>query len=281
MLHLKIFSPKANFLAFTEAYGTIARHRALVFEMTRREIVERYAGQILGAGWSLLSPLLTMAVYVLVFAFVFRGRLSEQDTGGAGYISYVLAGLVPWMAFQDAVSRSVGVVLAHSNLVKQIVFPTEILPLKVALASLPGLAVGLTVVVIAGAISGYLRPIYFIGLMPIAIISFVMMIAGIAYILAAFGVFLKDLRELISFLLAIGMFLHPILYAPEFAPQWLRPVFAFSPITHMVWCFRGALFGPLDWHPWSWLWFPLFSLLVFMVGWRTFRMLKPTFGNAL
>ena len=256
------------------------RYRLLIAEMTRREITDRYAGQVLGAAWAIGAPLLTMAVYVFAFTVLFRGRLGPTDNGLA-YTAYVLAGMVPWLALQDALMRSPVCVSGSASLVKQIVFPTEVLPLKVVLATVPALLVGLIVAVVLAIAAGATSVFGTLVLLPIAVVLLLLMCAGLAYILAAVGVFLRDIKDIVSVLVMIGFFIHPIIYAPRQVPRWLGRVFAISPFTHVIGCFRDALVDGAVTRPWSWLISLVTALVLTVIGWRVFRMLRPSFGNAL
>lgn len=100
------------------------RRRELVLEMTRRDVVDRYAGQVLGSSWAIIAPLLTMATYMLAFGVIFRSRIGPDDNG-TGYVAFALAGLVPWMGLQDCLSRATMAIVGNGNLVKQIVFPSN------------------------------------------------------------------------------------------------------------------------------------------------------------
>jgi len=280
VLHLRLFDPVANVAALTEASTFVRRHRLLIAEMTRREITDRYAGQVLGAAWAIGGPLLTMAVYVFAFTVLFRGRLGPTDNGMA-YTAYVLAGMVPWLAVQDVVMRATVCVSGSASLVKQIVFPTEVLPLKVVLASVPALLVGLavagTITIAAGATSLFGTLV----LLPLAVLLLLLMCAGLAYVLAAVGVFLRDIKDIVGVLLMIGFFIHPIIYPPQQVPRWLNRVFAISPFTHLIGCFRDALVDGAVTRPWSWVISFVSALVLTVIGWRVFRMLRPSFGNAL
>ena len=248
--------------------------------MTRRDVVDRYAGQVLGSSWAVIAPLLTMATYVFAFGVIFKSRIGPDDDG-TGYVAFALAGLVPWMGLQEGLSRSTAAITGNGNLVKQIVFPSEILPLKVALGTLPTLIIGLLPTICVSAVAGRLDPLGLLVLLPVALACYILLLAGLSYLLAAVGVFVRDVKDLIAFLLTIGLFLHPVLYTPASTPVWLAPIFIISPFSHMIWCFRDALIGRDPSHAWSWVLFPIVSILAFVLGWRTFRMLKPTFGNAL
>lgn len=280
MAAFKILNPRANVAAVSQASRLIGRHRGLLWAMTMRDISDRYTGQMLGGAWAILSPLLTMAVYVFVFTFIFRGRLGEDATGTA-FTAFALSGLAPWMAMQEGVSRSVSAVTGNANLIKQIVFPSEVLPLKIALATLPTLLIGLAVAIVTALIAGLATPFGLLVKLPVCIASYIVFVAGLSFLLSAIGVYFRDLKDVIAFLLAVGLFLHPILFPPGAAPPWLNDAFVYSPISHFIWSFHEAIVGPVDPHPSSWIIMPLWSIAVFVLGWRTFRWLKPTFGNAL
>src|SRR5919205_2437300 len=210
---LKILHPRANGAAFGELSALFWRHRELVREMTRRDILDRYAGQVLGGVWAVANPLLVMGVYVFAFTVLFQGRLSA---GGSGleYTAHVLAALAPWVALTEVLGRAPAAVLGNANLVKQIVFPSQVLPIKVALGALPTLGIGLSVTLLVASLSGHAHPLGWL-LLPIPIAAQLLMSTGLAFLLAALGVFVRDIKDVVGVLLSIGLFLHPVLYAPR------------------------------------------------------------------
>ena len=276
---LKIIAPVPNIAAFNHFVITLRRHHELIWEMTRREIMDRYTGQLLGSMWAIGIPLLTMGVYVAALLILFQSRLPGQDSS-FGYAVYVLAGLAPWLAVQEALGRGATAISGNANLVKQIVFPNQVLPLRVALGVLPTLIIGLVVVGGLAAI-GRLGSWSSIPLLVVAIACHLMMTAGLVYSLAALGVFVRDIRDIVTVLLTIGMFLQPIFYGPGVAPRALEAVFYSSPISYLIWCYRDALvYGEVT-QPIAWLIAPLLSLVLFLFGYRLYRMLQPAFGNVL
>jgi lipopolysaccharide transport system permease protein len=120
-----------------------------------------------------------------------------------------------------------------------------------------------------------------VALLPGAIAVYVLFSAGLVYAIGAIGVFIKDLREIVTVILSVAFFAHPILYTPGQAPAWLDPFFTLSPFSHIIWCFRDALVDGDVTHPWSWVVAPACGIMFFAFGWRIFRTLKATFGNAL
>lgn len=276
----RIADMRGNVAAAAEIYDLLSRQRPLLLEMTRRELKDRYAGSALGLGWAVGAPLAIFAANILAFMLIFRVRLNAED-GGASYATYVLAGMAPWIAIGDVLGRAPGAVQSSANLVKQIVFPSEILPMKIVLASLPGLAIGCFVVMVLSLFSGHATVFGFAVLFPVATVYFVIMITGFAYALAAIGVFLRDVKEFVALMLSIGLFLHPILYPPGAVPQWLQLLFNVSPFSYVILCFREALFDGRIVNPANWIVTPVLGAIFAILGWRVFRMLRPTFGNAL
>jgi lipopolysaccharide transport system permease protein len=273
-----LFNPTGHFAAGQQLFTLLSRHRQLTWEMTKRELQERYAGQMLGTVWTLGHPLLLMALYVFVFGYVFRIRIAG-DSGGADYAAYLLSGVIPWLAFQESMTKGTTVIIQHAALVKQVVFPVEILPVKAVLASifteLVCLAVLLAYLVWLNAWS----PMWL--LLPILLAFQALAMVGTCYILAAVGVFLRDVKDMVTVFTVAGFYLMPALYAPGMVPKVLEGIFWINPFAHMVWCFQDVLYFGGFRHPGAWLVFPVLSVTVFYVGFRVFRKLRPMFGNVL
>lgn len=115
--------------------GTLTRHRDLVLEMARRELSDTYAGQALGTAWALLHPILRLAIFLFLFGVVFRVDASTQPGAPPDHTVFLLSGLIPWLAFSEVLSKASSLVHANANLVKQVVFPLEVLPVKSVLAA--------------------------------------------------------------------------------------------------------------------------------------------------
>lgn len=280
MLHLKMFDVRANFVAVEEAARFLQRHRRLVTEMTKRELTDRYAGQVFGVLWAVAVPLLTMAIYVFAFTVLFKGRLGAGDSG-LEFTSYAIAGMAPWIALQESASRAAVSVSGSSNLVKQIVFPVEVLPLKIVLATLPGLGIGLAVAVVLSIATSHASLLGLLVLLPVSVAILLIFCTGVAFALASVGVFVRDLKDVIGVLFSLGFFLHPIIYPPQGVPHWLDTVFATSPMSHILYCFRDAVIWGEVTRPISWAVAIASASFAFVLGWRLFKMLRPTFGNAL
>jgi lipopolysaccharide transport system permease protein len=111
-----------------DLWTLVTKHRVLTLHLARREVTDRYTGQVLGLLWTILHPLTLILVYVFVFRYVFRVTIGGSGALPFDYTTYLLAGVIPWLGFQDALARSSTVMTANANLVKQVIFPVEILP---------------------------------------------------------------------------------------------------------------------------------------------------------
>ena len=276
---LRLLSPAANGSALRELVRAAVRYRELLWEMTRRDLFERHAGSMLGVTWVFAVPVLVMLVQTFVFSFIFNLRLGGAYNG-LSFPAYLLAGLVPWFVVQEVISRAPTCITEAKNLVKQIVFPTEILPLKIVLATLVILGIGLMFPMVLMIGNGTARPLWWL-LLPWAVLSHLLLMAGFSYFLAATAVFIRDIKNVVQLLLMVGLFLHPILYAPEMLPHWAETAFQFSPISHVIYLYRDVLiFGGVT-RPWSWALAPILGLIFLVVGYRVFRNLRHAFGDAL
>jgi lipopolysaccharide transport system permease protein len=249
-------------------------HRALTWEMTKRELTDRYVGQALGRVWALLHPLVMMGVYIFLFAFVFKAKVGGAKNLPLDYIVYMLSGLIPWQAFMDASNKGATVISANANLVKQVVFPIEILPVKSVLASL------FTQVVSTALFQlGYLPWTY--ALLPLLWLCQILAMLGVSFGLAALGVFFKDIKDFVQVGTTIGMYTVPIVFLIDWVPERLRPLFWANPMTYMIWAYQDALYQGALTRPEAWLAFPLLAVLTLYLGFRVFRALRPQFGNVL
>ena len=271
-------------MSLTQAFrdfGRLARRqRGLILELTRREITDRYAGQAIGAVWAVGHPLFLLALYVFVFGYVFKVRLGVTNQSAADYTTYLMSGLVAWLAFQETMSKACVVVTSNASLVKQVVFPFEILPVKSVLASLVTQAVAIAALTIYVAFSlGRLPAMYL--LLPVAIALQLLAMIGIAYVLSALGAYFRDLKDVVQLFATAGVYLIPAFYLPDWVPPMVKPLLYLNPFSYFIWCYQDVLFFGRFAHPWAWVVTPILSIGIFYGGYRLFMRLKPGFGSIL
>lgn len=275
----RLVSPMANGQTLVDLVGALWRYRELTWEMTRRDLFDRHTGSVLGPVWVIAQPALVILIQTFVFSVIFNVRLGPGDAG-SGYVPYLLAGLVPWMAFQEAIGRAPTTITENRSLVRQIVFPTSILPVKTVLATLVTLLIGLAVIAVLTLFHGSAGPVWWL-LAPLPILSQLAITLGLSYFLSAVTVFIRDTKTIVQFMLMIGLFLHPIVYVPSMLPSWLTFAFNLSPFTHVINLYRDIFIFHAVTHPLSWVLSPIFGIVLIVMGYRVFRMLNHSFGEAL
>jgi lipopolysaccharide transport system permease protein len=276
----RLASPSANTAAIREVVNVVRRYRGLLLAMTRRELVDQYAGQVLGNLWVVIHPLAVMALFVFLFAYVFNTKIGGTADLPLDYTTYLLSGLIPWMALQQAMARGSVALTSRANLVKQVVFPIEILPtIAVFAGTFPSLVGFVALVVYVVVVHGH-PPATYLLLPPLLLVQSFLML-GIAYLLAAVGAFIRDTKDFVQLFSTYGVYVLPIFYLPLWVPRIFRPLLYGNPLSYVIWCYQDALyFGRFD-HPWAWVLFAVESILALILGYRFFRRLKPYFGNVL
>jgi lipopolysaccharide transport system permease protein len=269
-----------NYKAFTELLSLFRKHGRLIFELARRELSERYSGQVFGLFWSIGHPLMLMLIYVFVFGFVFRTRISSTIDMPLDYVSYMLAGLIPWLAFQDILAKSCSVIISNSSLVKRVVFPLEVLPIKGIVVSVFTELIFLALLMLYSLIMfHHLNWLYLF--LPIFLIIQTAWMIGIAYLLAAIGPYFRDIKDFVQVFNSVALFILPIPYLPQSLPKIVQPVLYINPFSYLVWCSQDVLYYGYFKHPYAWIVLFIFSLVSFVFGYRVFRRLKIMFGNVL
>jgi lipopolysaccharide transport system permease protein len=273
-------NPRANFQAFLELFSLLTRHRQLTVELARREISERYSGQFFGTLWTFGHPLVLIFVYIFVFAYIFKTRIGGTAEMPFDYTSYMLAGLIPWLAFQESMAKSSTIIVSSANIVKQVIFPVEVLPVKGVVATLLTECIFLVMLAVYTLIT-YHGLLWTFLLLPVLIVVQTLAMIGVSYLLAATGAYFRDVKDLVQDFSTVAFFILPILYLPESVPSALRGILYLNPFSYMVWCYQDLLYYGRFAHPWAWLVFVSTSILVFVFGYRVFRKLKVMFGNVL
>jgi lipopolysaccharide transport system permease protein len=275
---MSLLSLAANGRACRELLGLAVRYRQLTWEMTRREIKDRYAGQVLGSLWAFAHPLLIMGVFVFLYAYVMRVEVPGDLP--LDYTAYLLAGVIPWMACAEVMGKGVVALTSSSNLVKQVVFPLEVLPLKGVLAALFTQLVSMGLLTAYILLRFHMLPWSF-ALLPLLLVLQGAFLLGVSCILAAVGPYFRDLKDFVQVYTLIGVYLAPVVYLPAMVPAIFRPLLYLNPFSYLIWCYQDACFFGRFQHPKAWVAMCLLSLVTVVLGYRVFRSLKPMLGNVL
>jgi lipopolysaccharide transport system permease protein len=276
----RFFSPRPYVQAFRELFSLLSQQRRVTYEMARREISSEHRGKALGAFWGLFQPLFLLIVYAFIYGVVFKAKIGGSYALPRNFTIYLLSGLVPWFAFQLALAKSTSVIVGNANLVKQVVFDLNVLPVATALAAGLSLVLGLGFIFVFTLASYGTLPLTYLAL-PLIVVAQFFAMAGAAFTLAALGTFIRDVRDLVQLSAVVLIFLMPIVYLPSQVPAAFNPILWLNPFTYMVYCYQDVLYFGRFQHIGSWIAFPLWSIFLFVAGYRLFRRLRPFFANVL
>ena len=248
-----------------------------MLDLARRDAVGRYKGSFLGILWSFLTPLLMLSVYTFVFSEVFKSRWggagAGPQTASKGEFAVVLfAGMIMFNLFSECISRAPNLILSHSNFVKKIVFPLEILPCVTLLSALFHLCVSVLILLLAEwFIVGSVPPTAF--LLPIVIAPLCVLVLGVSWALAATGVYLRDIGQTIGILVTALMFLSPVFFPVSSLPERLRTFVYMNPMTYPIEQSRDVLVWgqTIDWTRWS-----VYTAIAVVVAWLGFAWFQKT-----
>jgi len=213
------------------------RHRALIVQMSTREVVGRYKGSLLGLAWSFFNPVLMLAVYTFVFSVVFKARWGQTVQGVAesrtDFAVVLFVGMIVHGLFSEVLNRAPTLILNNQNYVKRVVFPLEILPVVTMGAALFHCVISLTVLLLAFVLfNGYAH--WTALLAPLVLMPLVVLTLGLAWMLASLGVFLRDVGQTIGIVTTVLMFLAPVFYPVHALPLELRPWLQVNPLTFVI-----------------------------------------------
>jgi len=244
-------------------------YRGFVLGSVKREFQSKYMNAMLGALWSLLSPLAMIVVYTVIFAEVMHSKLPGSDQGYA-YSIYLCAGVLTWGLFAEIIARAQAMFLEQANLIKKISFPRICLPLIVVLNALVnfGIIFGLFTVFLVAS-GNFPGPVFF-AIVPVLVLQ-VLLAIGIGMIAGVLNVFFRDVGQFVTIALQFWFWFTPIVYPAAILPAWALPYLAWNPMAPVIGAYQAVL---VNGHApaWSTLAVPLLlALLLCAFGLRLFR----------
>jgi lipopolysaccharide transport system permease protein len=259
----------------------LRQHRQLLKQLTWREVQVRYRGSWLGVFWSLLTPLLMLTLYTFVFCVVFQARWNAQaDEGKLDFALSLFAGLTIFNLFSETINAAPTLILGHTNYVKRVVFPLEVLPLARFLSGLT--QAGFSLAILLAVNLAYRGSIaWTLVFLPAVLLPAALVTLGLAYFLASLGVFVRDIGNLVAPASTALLFLSPVMYPLSKLPEELQPVLAYNPLAPIVDGFRRVTIEcrPPDWPSWTAV--TLFGVMLAWAGWTWFARSKNAFADVL
>jgi lipopolysaccharide transport system permease protein len=213
----------------------LIRYREMFTGLVDREVRARYRGSALGFVWSLLNPLLLMAIYSLVFSVFMRVNVPH-------YALFLFTGLLPWAWFSTALSNATAAVVANGNLIKKVYFPLEILPLVNVTTNLVNYLLSLPVLAIFMAASGLPFTRYLVFFPLLVAIQFLLTL-GLSLILCTLNAFFRDVEQLLQPMLMAWFYLTPIVYTQESVPAGYRFLIYLNPMAPLIKSYQDIFFS--------------------------------------
>lgn len=248
-------------------------------QLLGRELSSRYRTTMLGSLWLILQPLLMLGVYTLVFSGIFKVKWTGAATT-SGFALVLFAGLIVFTYFADVLVTAPSLISSQPNYVKKVVFPVEILAVvRVAAAYVTGL-VGLGILIAAQAVTGAWPSLWAL-VSPIVLLEMTPMLLGVAWLMSALGVYLRDISQFTGILSSVLLFISPIFFPPTSIPDQLRALVDWNPLVVPMAALRAVTVQSQA-PDWSVLGVHLiFSTVFAWIGYRVFRRLSHGFSDVL
>lgn len=275
LLFLNIYKNSFN---IQQLLKDIFSNREMIFRLSKNDFMVKYAGSYFGIIWAFVQPMVTILLYWFVFQMGFR----SGAVGETPFVLWLIAGMIPWFYFSDAISTGTNSLIEYSYLVKKVVFNISILPIVKVISALFVHLFFLIVMVLIFAVYGYVPDLYTIQIVYYLFCMFVFAL-GLAYIGSALIVFFRDLGQIINILLQIGMWMTPIMWQNTMLPKSWQPFLKLNPIYYIVSGYRDCLINKIPfWQHNTWtICFWLVTATLFLVGIRLFNKLKVHFADVL
>jgi lipopolysaccharide transport system permease protein len=212
-------------------------YRELLLFLIWRDVKVRYQQTLIGAGWAVLQPLLTMLVFTLVF-----GRLARLPSDGVPYPIFAFTALLPWNYFAGALSRAGGSLVGNANLITKVYFPRLVIPLSAALSGLVDFAIAFLLLLVM-LVYYHVRLTAAVWLLPLLLLLAVATALAAGLWLGALNVRYRDVGYVIPFLTQIWMYASPVVYPLSLVPARWRFVYALNPMVGVIEGFRAVLLG--------------------------------------
>lgn len=254
-------------VGFFAMVGSAFRNRHLILSLVIRDVAGRYRGSWAGLGWSFFNPLFMLAVYSFVFSVVFKSRWSSaQGMPVQNFALVLFAGIIVHGIMAECLQRAPTLILANPSYVKRVIFPLEVLPWVALLSALFHAAISLLVLVCAQLVLAHSIPASSLWL-PVVLLPFALLSLGVTWMLAAVGVYIRDVAQFTGILSTALLFLAPVMYPVDALPESLRPWIYLNPISFIVEQVRGVLmFGVQP----DWAWLAVYSAGSMLFAWLGF-----------
>lgn len=254
------------------------RLRSLIYRLAARELMARFKGSVLGIMWAVAGPALSVGVYAFVFGSIFQGRVGA-GLEGAAFVAWLFVGVSTFALFADVIGRAPHLVTGNAAYVKKVIFPLHVIPFVTLLGSLPQYAVGMLIAAAmfvsvkgAGALVGLAVAVQ-------VLVPVMLLIVGLAWMVSAVAVYIRDVAQLVNYALSLLIFLSPVFYPLDAVPEEIRGFVDWSPLAFAVESIRAGFIDGRFPAAADWFGYTGAALVVYFLGFACFSRLRHGFAD--
>jgi len=234
-------NPHAQFSSSPLAIlNSFVHNRQLIWQMTKRDVIGRYRGSVLGLAWSFFHPLIMLVVYSFVFSVVFQARWNTGEDSKAEFALALFVGLIVHGLLAECMNRAPGTILGNLSYVKKVVFPLEILPWIAMGSTLFHIAVSLSVWGVFYLIVHHSLQ-WTIVFAPLVFMPLILLSMGISWFFSSLGVYLRDIGQITGVISTILLFMSPVFFPTSRMPEPYRSLLFVNPLTFIIEQMRDVL----------------------------------------
>ncbi len=251
-------------------------YRELLGFMVWRDVSVRYKQSILGILWALLTPLITMVIFTIIF-----GKVAKIPTDGIPYPIFSYAGLLPWLFFSQSLQKATSSMVAERNLLTKIYFPRLIVPMAATLAPLVDLLIASSVLFAMMFYYQFTPTLHSLYLLPLCVIWAWVTAVGVGAWLSAFNVYFRDVGQMIPFIVQVWLYASPVVYPASLVPPSFQWLYALNPMAGVIEGFRWALFAHGNPPGFAVLLSAAVSVVLFVTGGLFFKRMERSFADVV
>ncbi|MFA9375939.1 MAG: ABC transporter permease [Lachnotalea sp.] len=268
-------------MGFIESIKDVFSKRKLVMSLAVADFRKRFVGSYFGVAWMFVQPIVTVLIYYLVFQ---RG-LRQTPSTDSPYILWLIPGIVPWFFFSEALSYATNCLSEYSYLVKKVVFKVSVLPMVKIISCMFVHVIFIAIMIIVLLFYGILPSLYWLQAFYYTFCLFILLI-GASFITSSVTVLFRDMAQIVNIGLQFGIWSVPIMWAPSMFGEGIERymwIVKLNPIYYITEGYRASFIDSIGFweNPGGALYYWIFTAVVFVVGLKLFKKLKPHFADVL
>jgi|TARA_B100001971_G_C18215662_1_gene553633 lipopolysaccharide transport system permease protein len=262
------------------ALTSASRNRELIGILAKREVEARYRGALMGNIWAFINPLIMLTIYTLVFKFIFKAKWANAPETDFAFSQLLFVGMIVHSLAGEVLTRSTTMILNNSNYVKKITFPLDILAWITMESALVHALISFFILCVFLIATSFPISITWLFL-PMILFPFCLFLLGISWIVAAFGVYFRDLDQIMGLVVTALLFLSPVFYSVDSAPLPVQPFLQVNPLTLIIEQGRAVLIYQQLPDMSALALYYAFAFFVFILGFQIFSKLRRGFTDVM